>query len=331
MNITTVNWMTTPSQNDSEDCYPSIQFENNFFLGLHLVVILLGIPANAFFLFVSCQHIRQKNELGVYLFNLALSDLLYIMCLPVWIEFMLNDEWPYSKIACAVCVFLLYTNFYTSTVLLSCIAVDRYLAVVHPLKFSAFRKRRTAVIVSIAAWIFTVIFNAITVDSDEIYDAKNFICLDVFPLQDRQRRGNYARFIVGFFVPAVIVGFCYWRIYLAVKKSQSIEVAERRHVFKLLGSILLTLYLCFGPFHIMLVLRSLLEVCSSPSWLYIGFKITIALSTLNCLADPLLYCFSSRMGQASALNALIVLRRTRKTEKQKGIVNSNGLMGETIL
>lgn len=322
--------MTTPSQNDS-DCYPTIEFEKKIFLGLHLVVILLGIPANIFFLFVSCQHIRQKNELGVYLFNLALSDLLFIMCLPVWIEFTLSDKWPYGKTACTVCVFLLFTNFYTSALLLSCIAMDRYLAVVHPLKFLAFRKRRTAVIVSIGAWIFTVIFNVITVKPENIYDKDYSICLDVFPFPKAQKWPNIARFIVGFFVPAVIVGFCYWRIFLAVKKNQSIELAERRHVFKLLGSILLTLYLCFGPVHIMMVLRSLLEECPSPNWLFISYKLSITLSMLNCLADPLLYCFSSRMGQASALNALLVLRRPWKTEKQKGAVNSNGLLGEAIL
>lgn len=330
MNITTVDWTTTPSQNDS-DCYPSAYPEKKLFLVLYLAVMLLGIPANAFFLFVSCQHIRQKNELGVYLFNLALSDLLFIMCLPVWIQFTLYDEWPYSKTMCTVCVFLLFTNFYTSAVLLSCIAVDRYLAVVHPLRFCAFRKRRTAVTVSIAAWIFTVIFNAITVNPDNIYDEEYSICLDVFPLPPAQRWVNNARFIVGFFVPAVIVGFCYWRICLDVKKNQTLEFVERRHVFRLLGSVLLTLYLCFGPVHIMMVLRNLLEECPYPKWLFISYKLSVTFSTLNCLADPLLYCFMSRMGRSSALKALLVLRRTWKTEKQTEAVKSNGFLGETIL
>ncbi|XP_051501900.1 psychosine receptor-like [Myxocyprinus asiaticus] len=322
MNVT-VEWTTNSNMNDSADCYPSEHPEKKFFIALHLAVILIGTPSNIFFLYVSCQHIRQKNELGVYLFNLALSDLLFIMCLPMWIQFTLYDKWLYSKNVCIACVFLLFTNFYSSAILLSCIAVDRYFAVVHPLKFCAFRKRRTAVAISIATWIFIIIFNATTVMSSRIYDVENFICLEIFPLPETQRWVNIARFVVGFFVPAVVVGFCSWRIYLDVRRNQAIGLMERRRVFKLLGSLLLTLYLCFGPVHIMMVLRVFLEQCPYPNWLFISYKLCVMLSTLNCLADPLLYCFTSRTGQASASNALLVLRRMWKKENQAKMVMQN--------
>ncbi|XP_077094267.1 G protein-coupled receptor 65 [Siphateles boraxobius] len=311
--------VTNSSLNDSDNCYPSEYPETKVFLALHLAVILIGIPSNIFFIFVSYRLIRQKNELGVYLFNLALSDLLFIMCLPVWIQFALHDTWIYGKTACVVCVFLLFTNFYTSSVLLSCIAVDRYLAIVHPLQFCEFRKRRIAVSVSIAAWIFTVVFNAIAVHPDSVYIEKedHSICLDLFPLPNHQKWVNVARFVVGFLVPALVVGFCYWQICSDIKKNRTVGSMERRHVFKLLGGILLTLYLCFGPVHIMMVLRVVLDKCPYPNWLFIGYKASVFLSTLNCLADPLLYGLTSRTGQASASNLLLVFRRIWKKEGQR--------------
>ncbi|XP_016367379.1 psychosine receptor-like [Sinocyclocheilus rhinocerous] len=315
--------MNTSSLNESDDCYPSAHPEKTVFVALHLAVILIGIPSNIFFLFVSYRLIRQKNELGVYLFNLALSDLLFITCLPVWVRVTLYDEWPYGKTMCVICVFLLFTNFYTSAMLLSCIAVDRYLAIVHPLKFCTFRKRKTAVSVSIAAWIFTVIFNAMTVHPDSIYDEQYSICLDLFPLPPAQKLVNIARFVVGFLIPALVVGFCYWRICSDVKRNQTLVSMERRHVFRLLGSILLTLYLCFGPVHIMMVLRVFLEDCPYPNWLFLGYKVSVFLAMLNCLADPLLYCFMSRTGQASASNVLLILRRMWKKECQKETEQQN--------
>ncbi|XP_051578911.1 psychosine receptor-like isoform X1 [Myxocyprinus asiaticus] len=315
MNVTTA-WTTTPSTHDPEDCYQSAHLEKKLFIALHLTVILIGTPSNLFFLYVSCQHIRNKNELGVYLFNLALSDLLFIMCLPVWIQFTLYDKWLYSSTVCTACIFLLFTNFYMSAILLCCIAVDRYLAVVHPLKFCTFRKRQTAVSISIAAWIFIIIFNAITVMLSSVYDENNSVCLDIFPLQKTQHLVNIARFVVGFFVPALVAGFCYWQICLEVRRNQALVLMERRRVFKLLGSVLLTLYLCFGPVHIMMILRVLLEQCPYPNWLFISYKLSIMLSMLNCLADPLLYCFTSRTGRDSASNVLLFLRRTWKRENQ---------------
>ncbi|XP_052001209.1 psychosine receptor-like [Xyrauchen texanus] len=315
MNVTTA-WTTTPSTDDPEDCYPSAHLENKLFVALQLTVILIGIPSNLFFLYVSCQHIRKKNELGVYLFNLALSDLLFIVCLPVWIQSALYNEWLYGSTVCTACVFLIFTNFYMTALLLSCIAVDRYLAVVHPLKFCNFRKRQTAVIVSIAAWICIIIFNAITVTPSSVYDEKYSVCLDIYPLQKTQRLINIARFVVGFFIPALVVSFCYWQICLDVRRNQTLGVTERCRVFKLLVSVLLTLYLCYGPVHIMMVLRVLLEQCQFPNWFLICNKLSVMFSTLNCLADPLLYCFASRTGRDSASNVLLFLRRMWKKENQ---------------
>ncbi|KTF88695.1 hypothetical protein cypCar_00037813 [Cyprinus carpio] len=322
MNIM-VELMNNSSTNETDDCYPSAHPEKMVFVGLQLAVILIGIPSNIFFLFVSYRLIRQKNELGVYLFNLAFSDLLFITCLPVWVQFCLYDRWLHGKTMCFICVFLLFTHFYTSAMLLSCIAVNRYLAIVYPLKFCTFRQRKTAVSMSIAAWIFTVVFNAMTVHPESVYDEEELICLDLFPLPEKQKIANVARFVVGFLIPALVVGFCYWQICSDVKRNQMLGSVERRHVFRLLGCIMLTLNLCFGPVHIMMVLRVLLEVCPYPNWLFIGYKVCALLAMLNCLADPLLYCFMSRTGQASALNVLLILRRKWKKECQKEMEQQN--------
>lgn len=331
MNVTEERTISSTLSDDPEDCYPSAHPERKIFVALHLAVILIGIPSNIFFLFVSYRLIRQKNELGVYLFNLALSDLLFIMCLPIWIEFSLNDKWLHGKAACTVCVFLLFTNFYTSIVLLSCIAVDRYLAIVHPLKFSAFRKRRIAVRMSVAAWIFTLAFNLITVDPNSVYDEDYSVCLDVFPLSHKQKWVNMTRFVVGFLIPALVVGFCYWRIYSDIKNNQTLRSMELQHVFKLLGCVLLTLYLCFGPVHIMMVLKVLLENCPHPRWLFFAYKISVFFATLNCLADPLLYGFTSRTGKDSASNMLLILRRAWRKEMQTETVQHNEQINGTAM
>lgn len=46
-----------------------------------------------------------------------------------------NDHWAFSPALCKGSAFFMYMNFYSSTAFLACIAIDRYLAVVYPLKF----------------------------------------------------------------------------------------------------------------------------------------------------------------------------------------------------
>lgn len=46
-----------------------------------------------------------------------------------------GDDWQHREWLCQLCGFLLYENIYISIGFLCCISLDRYLAVVHPLRY----------------------------------------------------------------------------------------------------------------------------------------------------------------------------------------------------
>ncbi|XP_028847953.1 G protein-coupled receptor 65 [Denticeps clupeoides] len=303
---TTANWSSVTSD-DPHNCYPENIPEKKPIAILYMIIVILGIPSNCFSLFVSCQHIRQNKELGIYLFNLALADLCFIMTLPIWVDYTLKDQWQHGGTACTACVFLLFTHFYTSAALLCCISVDRYVAVVHPLNFLSMRRTTTAIAISVLMWVISITFSAVTVSLQHNYE--DSVCLDVLPMSSAQPKVNIARCVIGFLIPAILVGFCSRGIYVQMKTNQAIKAEERKKVSRLLLVILLTLWLCFGPIHIILVLRALLEDCGQPTWLYVSYKVSVAISSLNCLADPLLYCFITRSGRASVTQVFFTIRR----------------------
>lgn len=88
--------------------------------------------------------VRQRNELGVYLINLSVADLLYITTLPLWIDYFLqHDDWIHGQGSCKLFGFIFYTNIYVSIAFLCCISLDRYLAVAYPLRFAKVRRIKT--------------------------------------------------------------------------------------------------------------------------------------------------------------------------------------------
>lgn len=88
--------------------------------------------------------VRQRNELGVYLINLSVADLLYIITLPLWIDYFLHhDNWIHGQESCKLFGFIFYTNIYVSIAFLCCISLDRYLAVAYPLRFAKVRRIKT--------------------------------------------------------------------------------------------------------------------------------------------------------------------------------------------
>ncbi|XP_030298960.1 psychosine receptor-like [Sparus aurata] len=298
--------------------YPPMRMPLQFF---YMAVIITAIPCNIFSLFVACQHIRQKNELGVYLFNLALSDLALTVGLSLWLDFLWRQAWVHGQYVCLISVNILYTNFYTCDAFLCCIALDRYLAVVHPFKYTFLRgKVGIAAMVSIAIWVTVLIFNTITVTLEGVHYEKLSRCFDIiYPAPQIVTRVSMVRFFVGFVVPFLLVGFSTWRICKVVKSNQATEEQERNRILKLLTVILLCIFLCFGPVNVTMLLHTVVGDCRNAKWLYYMDDVSMAMTSLNCLADPLLYCFITETGKAN-VNQVVLFFQVKKRGKDEGVV-----------
>lgn len=304
---------------------------------VYIFVVIVSVPANIGSLCVSFLQAKKENELGIYLFSLSLSDLLYALTLPLWIDYTWNqDNWTFSPALCKGSAFFMYMNFYSSTAFLTCIAIDRYLAVVYPLRFSFLRSRRFAFMVSLFIWVLESFFNAIILWEDETAveycDTKksNFtLCYDKYPLEKWQIKFNFFRTCVGYLIPLVVIMVCNRNVYQAVKQNQATENSEKKRIIKLLVSITLTFILCFTPFHVMLLIRSILERDvnldehifdhnKSGKQTYKIYRITVALTSLNCVADPMLYCFVTETGRSDMWNILnFFTGKFNKSERQR--------------
>ncbi|XP_041669146.1 C-X-C chemokine receptor type 2-like [Cheilinus undulatus] len=305
------------------DCFlDDDSFRRKPFMVFYMATIMAAIPTNAFSLYVSLQHIRQKNELGVYLFNLALSDLTFSIGLSLWLDFLWRGVWAHGGHVCVLSIYFLFTNFYTSDAFLCCIAFDRYLAVVHPLKYRFLRKVDTAAVVSAAIWVLVVCFNAATITwEDSYYESSKFsVCFDIFlPMSETMVRANIARFLLGFIFPVFLVVFSTRGTFKALKSNQATEEKERKQIAKLLTVVLLCLLLSFGPIHIMMLVRTIVDDCKTVALLLYPYKISQAMSSLNCISDPLLYCFITRTGKEN-VNQVVLLFQVKKRSKDESVV-----------
>ncbi|NXD86958.1 PSYR protein, partial [Halcyon senegalensis] len=316
------------TMNDTAKCHydHGHTLDKYLFPFVYSTVMIISIPINCISLYASCVQVRKRNELAVYIFSLALADLLYSLILPLWIDYAWNgDNWRLSALLCQISAFLMYMNFYTSAAFLVCISVNRYLALVHPLKLQHLRTRRFSLIVSIIVWLLESILNSVILMHKEVFnDTCNFtshlLCYDNYPLERWQSGVNFFRICSGYLVPLIIILFCYYKIYQVVRCNQATVDEEKKKVRKLILNITVTFIVCFTPYHVILFIRSIIEVYTTIDpqllkLLYKVYRITQALTSLNCIADPILYCFVSETARTDIVN---LLRFCLCLQKHKG-------------
>ncbi|NXN96604.1 PSYR protein, partial [Rhinopomastus cyanomelas] len=306
-------------------CHDDHTMDKYLFPFVYSIVMMISIPINCISLCVSCIQVRKKNELAVYIFSLSLADLLYSLILPLWIDYAWNgDDWRLSASLCQISAFLMHMNFYTSTAFLACISVDRYLALVHPLKLQHLRTRKFSLIVSIVVWLLESTLNSVILMKKEVFsDPCNFtnhtLCYDKYPLEWWQSQINLLRICSGYMVPLIIIVFCYHKIYQVVRCNQATVDEEKKKVKKLILNITVTFIVCFTPYHVTLFIRSIREPYTHDPQLaqsmYKVFRVTQALTSFNCVADPILYCFVSETARTDILN---LLRRCLRIQTREG-------------
>lgn len=150
----TNNTVTTQPQ-DSCVNYDALQIP---LAVLYSIIFVLGLVGNLVALWVFFCVNSKKNSVQVFLANVALADLLLVVCLPFRVAYHSQGNiWHLGPALCKVVGNLFYMNMYISVTLLGLISVDRYLKIHH----STVAQRRlspTRWSTALCALIWTVAF-----------------------------------------------------------------------------------------------------------------------------------------------------------------------------
>ncbi|XP_077863710.1 tachykinin-like peptides receptor 86C [Saccoglossus kowalevskii] len=121
------------------------------------LVILMSLTGNAIVVYVLNGY-RLKHGINVFLINLAIADIaLTLFCSPfTFIEVVLQD-WIFGDVMCTIVHFTQQVTVMVSIFTLVAICVDRYTAVINPLKVKTGKSRNRVVIITI--WIIAALLN----------------------------------------------------------------------------------------------------------------------------------------------------------------------------
>ncbi|XP_067894655.1 ovarian cancer G-protein coupled receptor 1-like isoform X2 [Heterodontus francisci] len=310
------------------------------FPAVYIFVFIIGLPTSLLSLYHSYQQIRQRNELGVYLCNLTISDLLYLISLPLWVQYMLqHDDWIFSAILCKLSGLLLYQNIYISIGFLCFIAINRFLAVVYPVNYKSLHTMKSAVLISVIIWLKEIVVCTIYLGSKVLSkdEENDTLCFEHYPLRQIDINLNIYKLSFGFFLPLILLIYSYYKVLTVVQKSHGLEGERKLRIKKLVSVTIIIFLVCFAPYHIFLMVRTIFERgCDFADNIFEVYHFGLLLTSLNCVADPILYCFISQSSQGwlarflDPVTNLLPGRKRRGTEISEMRIKSTAT-NKTIL
>ncbi|POI33030.1 hypothetical protein CIB84_003218 [Bambusicola thoracicus] len=214
VNNTTLEYLTSSL---STKLIPTVYFS----------AVLLGIPSNAIILWMLLFRIRSVCTAILYT-NLAVSDLLFCIMLPFKIAYHINkNNWIFGEIMCRTTTVVFYGNMYCSILLLTCISVSRYVAIVHPFTYKSLPKRTYAIAVCATVWTIVFLYMLPLCIMQQSYYVKQlgiYTCHDVQSACETVSSFQFYYYIslaiFGFLMPFAIIIFCYISIIRTLKTHE---------------------------------------------------------------------------------------------------------------
>uniref|UniRef100_H3AVB3 G-protein coupled receptors family 1 profile domain-containing protein n=1 Tax=Latimeria chalumnae TaxID=7897 RepID=H3AVB3_LATCH len=282
-----------PSNSSEMECSLDLSSDRALCMSVYSIVFALGVPLNCVAFWGLGQLIRSAHFLPIYLLNLTVADLLFLSTMPLWVLYYKHDHrWELGEAACNFSGILFYANMYASIYFMCCIAVDRYLAIVHPLRFHGVRTIKAAVWVSLVGWTGIILCQIPSLFS-QLQEKSSQFCYEWFLLTKNDAIMICVAIFGGFLGPAFVLGYCYVAAIRTINHA-SMEHSETKWLNFLLVAGLLTFLCFFGPYSLMSLYKALSTLIHGPSCnfetsTFMYYKVSMVLMSLNAVLDPILY------------------------------------------
>lgn len=278
-------------------------------------IFVVGIVGNSMVVAVIYCYMKLKTVAHIFVLNLAISDLTFLITLPMWaIVTATGYRWPFGEFLCKATAAMVTFNLYTSIFFLTALSIDRYLAIVHPVRSRRFRTVLYARIICVLIWLFALLLSVPTghirgihkvIDEDQTVT----VCAILDPTENNVQTLEQVRLaiglmksLLGFLVPFIIIITCYCLISRALLRARHIQKSSQSRddeVLRMLAAAVLAFFVCWVPhqiFQFMEILRQLeiLNNCHILDIIDTAMPFTICIAYFNSCVNPIVYGFVGR-------------------------------------
>ncbi|KAK3516795.1 hypothetical protein QTP70_023677 [Hemibagrus guttatus] len=297
---------------------------------VHSIICIVGLIGNVLVILTYAFYKRTKSMTDVYLLNVAIADVLFVVALPLLI-FSEQNDWAMGDWSCKLLRGVYSINLYSGILLLACISLDRYMAIVQARRSFRFRSSMLMYSYGICAfvWLLALFLTLPTIIYYERYkpssrmqmyeinltstasteepwstatvppvslQEEQHVCFFRFDDDETAKLFKVlvpsSQVAVGFCLPLLVMGFCYSSVVFTLLHAKNFQ---RHKAVRVVLTVVLVFIICHLPYNAVLLYDIIYmfssSECSDQNNKQLLLILTESLAYLHCCLNPLLYAF----------------------------------------
>ncbi|XP_062411161.1 neuropeptides B/W receptor type 1-like [Sardina pilchardus] len=254
---------------------------------------LLGISGNIAVVVFLLRHFKRDNFTFQLMLNLATSDILSLLTLPVWMYSFLFG-WTMGLAFCKFVCFVVYTGIHTSVLTIALLSVHRYVLVLHRPRWNKLGQQGERAVLAGVWALAGVLAISPLITFSIIEDEGKLHCEQVVRSEGEKVAILLLEIMLLYVTPLTIL----MTSYLCLHKKVSDRALSNNRLAPLVTCIIVTFFIFSTPY---IVVSIILMATSSPPVLavrrlaYRGPRRAVqSIFFLNSCVNPFLYAFSFR-------------------------------------
>ncbi|XP_070491158.1 RYamide receptor isoform X2 [Chironomus tepperi] len=307
------NEMTGNTNNTDFECNASHEhdesgwFSMEFQATLHfmyITIFIISLLGNAMVVFIVCQSSRMQTVTNYFIANLALADMsMAFFCIPFsFISQFVLQYWPFGSLLCRIVNYTQAISVLVSAYTLVAISIDRYIAIMFPLK-PRLSKRYAKLIISIV-WVIALataspipIMSTLIQPTSWFQKCDRYFCMELWAEKEHKDYYSLVLMSLQFIIPLAVLIFTYTRIAVVVWGKKPPGEAEnlrdlrmarsKRKMIKMMLAVVFVFIFCWLPFNLFMLLGPD-ESTESPLLPYLWFAFHWLAMSHSCY-NPIIY------------------------------------------
>ncbi|KFM01423.1 Substance-P receptor, partial [Aptenodytes forsteri] len=268
----------------------------------YALIVVVSVVGNVVVMWIILAHKRMRTVTNYFLVNLAFAEAsMSAFNTVVNFTYAIHNEWYYGLLYCKFHNFFPIAAVFASIYSMTAIALDRYMAIIHPLQPRLSATTTKVVIGVIWLLAFLLAFPQGYYSVMEELPGR-LVCLVEWPEHGTNVYGKTYHFcmtILIYFLPLLVIGCAYTVVGITLWASEipgdnsdryHEQVSAKRKVVKMMIIVVCTFALCWLPYHIYFTLQYF-----NPEWYLQKFiqQVYLAIMWLamsSTMYNPIIYC-----------------------------------------